>query len=89
MLEKIVKQSQDFKELVKENSSGKLSSSILLTTKDTFYAKELAKELTAMQCLPDSLAGKEYYFPTEEGAEARFKARLAEIKEWKKAHKKG
>ncbi len=53
------------------------------------YAHDSPDKLTAMQCLPDSLAGKEYYFPTEEGAEARFKARLAEIKEWKKAHKKG
>ncbi len=48
------------------------------------YAHDYEDKLTAMQCLPDSLAGKEYYFPTEEGIESRIKARLAEIKEWKK-----
>ena len=39
-----------------------------------------------MQCLPDSLLGREYYRPTEEGVEAKIKARLQEIKEWKKSH---
>ena len=39
-----------------------------------------------MQCLPDSLSGREYYAPTEEGLEAKYKARLAEIKRWKKEH---
>ena len=39
-----------------------------------------------MQCLPDSLLGREYYRPTEEGIEARYKARLEEIKKWKKEH---
>ena len=52
------------------------------------YAHDSAEKLTSMQCLPDSLAGKEYYRPTEEGKEARFKARLEEIKEWKRRHKK-
>ena len=33
-------------------------------------------KLTAMQCLPDSLVGREYYRPTEEGLEGRFKTRL-------------
>ena len=37
-----------------------------------------------MQCLPDSLVGREYYRPTEEGLEKKYKARLDEIKEWKK-----
>ena len=52
------------------------------------YAHDSADKLTSMQCLPDSLAGKEYYRPTEEGKEARFRARLEEIKEWKKRHTK-
>ena len=43
-------------------------------------------KLTAMQCLPDSLAGREYYNPTEEGLEGRFKTRLETIKAWKKEH---
>lgn len=38
---------------------------------------------TQRQCLPDSLVGTEYYQPTEEGVEARIKARLEQIKAWK------
>ena len=49
------------------------------------YAHDSADKLTDMQCLPDSLLGKEYYRPTEEGLEARYKARLQEIKDWKKS----
>ena len=41
-----------------------------------------------MQCLPDSLKNKEYYTPTEEGNEVRFKNRLEMIKKWKKDHSK-
>lgn len=48
------------------------------------YAHDTADKLTNMQCLPDSLLGKEYYFPTDEGVESKFKARLEDIKEWKK-----
>ncbi len=50
------------------------------------YAHDFEDKLTTMQCLPDSLVGKEYYTPTEEGAEVRFKTRLEEIKAWKKEH---
>ncbi len=50
------------------------------------YAHDAEDKLTDMQCLPDSLVGKEYYLPTEEGVESRYKARLQEIKEWKKNH---
>ena len=50
------------------------------------YAHDTADKLTNMQCLPDSLLGKEYYHPTEEGTEAKYKARLEEIKDWKKKH---
>ena len=48
------------------------------------YAHDYAEGLTAMQCLPDSLAGREYYVPTERGLEARLKERLRQIKDWKK-----
>lgn len=51
------------------------------------YAHDTEDKLTNMQCLPDSLVGREYYRPTEEGVEGRFKARLQEIKAWKKNHK--
>ncbi len=44
------------------------------------YAHDYADKLTDMQCLPESLAGKTYYRPTEQGAEAKIKARVEEIK---------
>jgi len=50
------------------------------------YAHNSAEKLTNMQCLPDRLIGREYYRPTEQGNEARYKVRLAEIKAWKKEH---
>ncbi len=52
------------------------------------YAHDTAEKLTNMQCLPESLLGREYYKPTEQGVEGRFKARLEQIKEWKKEHTK-
>ena len=50
------------------------------------YAHDTPDKIANMQCLPDSLLGREYYHPTEEGVEGRFRARLDAIKEWKKAH---
>ncbi len=52
------------------------------------YAHDTEEKLTNMQCLPDSLLGKEYYTPTEQGSEARFKTRLGQIKAWKEQYKK-
>lgn len=51
------------------------------------YAHDTEEKLTSMQCLPDSLLGREYYKPTSQGTEAKFKERLEQIKEWKKQHK--
>lgn len=48
------------------------------------YAHDKADKLTDMQCLPNALLGREYYRPTEQGVEGKFKARLEEIKAWKK-----
>ena len=48
------------------------------------YAHDYEEKLTDMYCLPDSLEGKTYYEPTEQGLEARFKARNEEIRRWKK-----
>lgn len=50
------------------------------------YAHDTEEKLTNMQCLPDSLAGKEYYHPTEQGLEIKYKNKLEQIKEWKKTH---
>ena len=52
------------------------------------YAHDTEEKLTAMQCLPDSLADREYYHPTDQGLEVRFKERLAQIKDWKRKHRK-
>lgn len=52
------------------------------------YAHDAADKLTNMQCLPDTLAGREYYVPTEQGVEAKYKARLEKIKDWKARHRK-
>ena len=51
------------------------------------YAHDTEEKLTSMQCLPDSLLRREYYKPTSQGTEAKFKERLEQIKEWKKQHK--
>ncbi len=48
------------------------------------YAHDAADKLTDMRCLPDSLLGTEYYRPTDQGLETRFRDRLEQIKEWKK-----
>ena len=50
------------------------------------YAHDTDDKLTNMQCLPDSLLGKCYYQPTDEGLESRYKERLRQIKEWKRKH---
>ena len=52
------------------------------------YAHDTADKLTDMQCLPDSLEGRAYYRPTEQGLEAKYKARLEQIKQWKAQHRK-
>ncbi|MCQ4637026.1 replication-associated recombination protein A [Anaerovorax odorimutans] len=52
------------------------------------YAHDTEDKLTNMQCLPDSLLGREYYQPTEQGLEAKYKARLEQIKAWKREHEK-
>ena len=50
------------------------------------YAHDTADKLTDMRCLPDSLLGTEYYHPTDQGLETRFRDRLEQIKAWKKEH---
>ena len=43
------------------------------------YAHDTEEKLTRMQCLPDSLQGKKYYEPTEQGQEAKIKEKLEQI----------
>lgn len=49
------------------------------------YAHDYENKLTRMQCLPDALADRRYYRPTSQGNEQEVKARLEEIREWKKS----
>ena len=50
------------------------------------YAHDTEDKLTNMECLPESLKGRCYYQPTGQGSEARARERLAQIKDWRKAH---
>ncbi|WP_412990153.1 replication-associated recombination protein A [Pediococcus siamensis] len=54
--------------------------------KDYQYAHSTADKLTTMKTMPEQLQGHEYYLPSEEGNEKRFKQRLAYINEWHKKH---
>lgn len=47
------------------------------------YAHDFEEKLTDMQCLPDSLEGRAYYRPTDQGLESKYAARLEQIKAWK------
>ena len=51
------------------------------------YAHDYAEKLTDMRCLPDALAGRRYYLPTDQGEEAAFAERLEEIRAWKQGNK--
>lgn len=47
------------------------------------YAHDTEEKLTHMQCMPDSLKDRKYYYPTVQGEELRVKKRLEEIEEWR------
>ncbi len=44
------------------------------------YAHDTEEKVTNMRCLPESLAGRVYYQPTDQGLEARIRQRLEEIR---------
>jgi putative ATPase len=44
------------------------------------YAHDAEQKVTDMTCLPESLAGRTYYQPTDQGFEARIRQRLKEIR---------
>mgnify|MGYP000535390088 CR=1 FL=1 len=52
------------------------------------YPHDVPEKLTTMQCMPDELAGRIYYQPTEQGIEERIKKRYEYIENWKKEHRK-
>ena len=47
------------------------------------YAHNFEEKLTDMICLPDNLSSRVYYKPTEQGFEARLRARMEEIRKMK------
>ncbi len=47
------------------------------------YAHDYDEKVTDMSCLPDSLAGRSYYAPTDQGFEKRLRQRLEEIRNLK------
>lgn len=61
--------------LMKDNDYGK----------GYIYAHDTEEKITKMQCLPDSLADREYYHPTTEGKEKEVKEKLDKIREWRKS----
>jgi len=48
------------------------------------YAHDLEERVADMDCLPDSLRGRHYYHPTDQGSERRIREILEEIKSRKK-----
>jgi putative ATPase len=47
------------------------------------YAHDFEEKVTDMSCLPDNLAGRTYYKPTDQGFEQRLRARMDEIRKIK------
>jgi len=47
------------------------------------HAHQFADAVPGMECLPESLAGRQYYFPSERGVEKRIAERLEEIRRLK------
>jgi len=51
------------------------------------YAHDVEDKVADMECLPESLAGKAYYRPTDQGFEARLRQRMEEIRRIKDRRK--
>jgi len=43
------------------------------------YAHDFDEKVTEMRCLPDNLAGRTYYKPTDQGLEMRLRVKMDEI----------
>jgi len=43
------------------------------------YAHDSEDKVTDMECLPESLRGRRYYHPTDQGLESRIRQRMEEI----------
>jgi putative ATPase len=44
------------------------------------YAHDFESQTTAMECLPDALAGRRFYEPKEVGAEQEIRERLEKLR---------
>jgi len=53
------------------------------------HAHKFEDAITGMECLPASLSGKRYYFPTERGVEKRIGERLEELRRLRGAAREG
>ena len=52
------------------------------------YAHDTEDKIADMECLPESLRGREYYHQGDQGFEPRFKERYEAIKKWREDQKK-
>jgi len=57
--------------------------------KEYQYAHDVDGKIAAMECLPPSLAGREYYHPTQEGREKLLQQRMQEIRQLRNRSKPG
>ncbi|MGA7156702.1 MAG: replication-associated recombination protein A [Acidobacteriaceae bacterium] len=57
--------------------------------KDYQYAHDIEGKVANMQCLPDNLANRRYYHPTQEGREKLLSQRMAEIANLRKGKSEG
>jgi putative ATPase len=53
------------------------------------HAHQFEDAVPGMECLPPSLAGRQYYFPTDRGVEKRIAERLEEIRKIKERNRPG
>ncbi|GBG93712.1 recombinase RarA [Ligilactobacillus salitolerans] len=54
--------------------------------KDYQYAHKSKDKLTSMETAPPEIKGHQYYEPTDQGKETRFKQRLEYIEQWHREH---
>lgn len=57
--------------------------------RDYQYAHDHPEGVADMDCLPESLAGRKYYYPSDKGAEKQIKARLEEKEQKRKRKRDG
>ena len=56
--------------------------------KGYIYAHDTEDKIADMECLPESLRGRQYYHPGDQGFEPRFRDRYEAIRKWREEHRK-